>query len=291
MSFIYCITNPGMEDWLKAEVQLRKFPLTPSFQKKGYLTFKCLDEHFSAANIEELAFARSWGDFIARGPVDSQFTEEAGLVYEQFQQSTQEVWRGSRRPRSYLKKDFPQLVTLDEYAREAPSRTYFKTKEALELIGCEVEGRPWALEIGSAPGGSSQCLIEAGYKVVGVDPGQMSASLVENIDFKWMKQPVQTVEVSKLPVNAAKIELLSIDLNLGPREVLRELKRLMPAFLQLKYLLLILKTPKKEMAQDVLKWKAEVEGISTPLDQFFYLQLPSHRKEVCLVGVKGRKSL
>ena len=58
------------------------------------------------------------------------------------------------------------------------SRAYFKLEEALDLAGVDDLHGSRALDLGAAPGGWTEVLLDRGASVVAVDPGALDASVV-----------------------------------------------------------------------------------------------------------------
>ena len=61
--------------------------------------------------------------------------------------------------------------------KQVASRAYFKLEEALDLAGVEDLGGKRALDLGAAPGGWTECLLDRGASVVAVDPGALDESV------------------------------------------------------------------------------------------------------------------
>ncbi|MCA9134828.1 MAG: hypothetical protein KDA45_16785 [Planctomycetales bacterium] len=74
------------------------------------------------------------------------------------------------------------------YAVAAPepmvSRAYLKMAEALAWSGFPLEAGDEIVEIGSAPGGSCQRLLDLGLRVTGIDPAEMDPLLLANPRFQ-----------------------------------------------------------------------------------------------------------
>lgn len=60
------------------------------------------------------------------------------------------------------------------------SRAEFKLLEALEVFGVELPSEGRALDLGAAPGGWTQLLLEAGLSVVAVDPADLDPRLAKS---------------------------------------------------------------------------------------------------------------
>lgn len=72
--------------------------------------------------------------------------------------------------------------------REAPSRAAMKLEEALETLGYGPERGDRCADLGAAPGGWTQRLIERGAKVIAVDPGPMRPDLAAHPKVKHLKE-------------------------------------------------------------------------------------------------------
>lgn len=97
-----------------------------------------------------------------------------------------EWWLGWHRAGS-IQSTWPGGVPFVEVPDEIVSRTYFKMAEALAWSGLPVKPGEACVEIGSAPGGSCQVLLERGLAVTGVDPADMDESLLANPYFTHLR--------------------------------------------------------------------------------------------------------
>lgn len=96
------------------------------------------------------------------------------------------------------------------------SRAYLKMAEALAWSEL-----PWAagdrvVEIGSAPGGASQRLLDMGLIVTGVDPAAMDAQLLEHPRFEHWRGKSSTIKRK----NYSKFKWLVADANVAPNYTL-----------------------------------------------------------------------
>ncbi|EQC43898.1 ribosomal RNA large subunit methyltransferase J [Bacteriovorax sp. Seq25_V] len=106
----------------------------------------------------------------------------------------------------------------------APSRAYLKIAEADKIFNLNLNFNDLVIEYGSAPGGATTYLLDKGLKVVGVDPALMDESCANNPNFKHLQIPVQDLSQEKLP--DAPVQLVTVDLNLNPKQSLKEVLRL-----------------------------------------------------------------
>ncbi len=97
-----------------------------------------------------------------------------------------EWWVGWHRATS-VPTTWPGGVPDFEIEQPIVSRTYLKMVEALLWSGLPIANGDAAVEIGSAPGGSCQALLERGLAVTGVDPAEMDEILLANPYFTHLK--------------------------------------------------------------------------------------------------------
>ena len=67
------------------------------------------------------------------------------------------------------------------------SRAYYKAAEAIAWAGWEIRSGDAVVEIGSAPGGACQYLLERGLRVTGIDPGDMDEEVLEHPHFRHLR--------------------------------------------------------------------------------------------------------
>lgn len=119
---------------------------------------------------------------------------------------------------------------------KAPSRAYLKALEYLEVLkeqGLKLSAETEVIEMGSSPGGASFALCEVGYKVLGIDPGDMSEtlSLFSNL-FYHQKMSMQKFSKEYWDFFLKAPQLLFCDVNLRPLEVLEYLNFFIDDFLE-----------------------------------------------------------
>ncbi len=67
------------------------------------------------------------------------------------------------------------------------SRAYLKMQEALTWSALPVKPGEKFVEIGCSPGGASQCLLDHGLKVIGIDPATVDARVLARPDFTHVR--------------------------------------------------------------------------------------------------------
>jgi 23S rRNA (cytidine2498-2'-O)-methyltransferase len=63
------------------------------------------------------------------------------------------------------------------------SRAWLKLDEAIATFAIPLQAGERAVELGAAPGGSCQRLLESGLSVVGIDPAVIAESVTSNPQF------------------------------------------------------------------------------------------------------------
>ncbi len=106
----------------------------------------------------------------------------------------------------------------------APSRAYLQIAEADKIFNLNLNFKDLVIEYGCSPGGVTSYLLDKGARVVGIDPALMDKSCASNPNFKHLQIPVQDLSQEKLPDEA--VQLITVDLNLNPKQALKEVLRL-----------------------------------------------------------------
>lgn len=163
---------------------------------------------------------------------------------------------------------------------EAPSRAYLKIEEAIRWSGARLSRGQVALEIGSAPGGASFALLERGLVVHGVDPGEMAENVLASPRFVHHHAPVGALKKTDLP---RPVHWFAMDMNLAPRVALRYAERVvMPLRRSLLGGFFTLKLNTPDEASDLPKLLDRIQRFG--FARVAAKQLPSHRKEIVVVG-------
>jgi len=127
--------------------------------------------------------------------------------------------------------------------RDVVSRAYYKLAEALRWSELPIRVGDLALEIGSAPGGACQILLELGLKVIGVDPAAMDRRVLDHPNFEHVRMRSRDLQQRRL----SRVAWLFCDANLVPEAVLDELEPLATSrHLNLRGAVLTLKMPSWE---------------------------------------------
>lgn len=297
--FYFVLTNVDAETLLKEEVLIRYPELRISYSRPGFITFKgekdlSFNPYFCRVSgislgkfkLAELKYERAWVYAIHSRleiPSELKLVSEK-TIFKKGESVTliimvgeDEFWVGSYT----LRPD--QLQTPGEVSsileKETPSRAYYKLAEAFEAFDLPFDNQEVVLELGSAPGGASQFLLEQDMRVLGVDPAEMDPKIAKNFHFKHVKKAFETLSENDFK---SDVDWIISDINLPPTVVLKEVFRLM-TFLSPRGLVLTLKMNEVK----------HLEVIATVRDLFRkqgfqrveLKYLPSHKKEIALIAL------
>ncbi|MEM7474541.1 MAG: SAM-dependent methyltransferase [Planctomycetota bacterium] len=96
------------------------------------------------------------------------------------------------------------------------SRAYLKMAEALAWSELPVQPGDWIVEIGSAPGGASQRLLDLGLNVCGVDPAEMDPAIENHARFEHWRSKSNAIKRKRY----SKFRWLAADANVAPNYTL-----------------------------------------------------------------------
>ena len=122
-----------------------------------------------------------------------------------------EWWVGYHRAGSVASRWPGGMIRL-ELPPDAVSRAWLKMEEALRWSQLPIPAGARCVEIGSAPGGSSQALLSRGLTVIGIDPAEMHPRVLEHSDFTHIRARVAQVRRREL----RKVRWLVADMNVAP---------------------------------------------------------------------------
>lgn len=191
-------------------------------------------------------------------------------------------WVGYHRSAS-MPSRWPGGVPKVQWPAEAVSRGYLKMSEALLWSRLPVEPGDRCVEIGSAPGGSCQALLERGLRVTGIDPAEMDPEVLEHPDF---------VHVRARPASLKRREFrsfrwLTIDTNVAPQHTLDTVEEIVTnRQVRIRGLLLTLKMTDWELAEAIPQYLQRIRDWG-----YHYVnarQLAFNRQEICVAALRTR---
>lgn len=170
-----------------------------------------------------------------------------------------------------------------QVAEHVPSRAYLKLSEALKWSKMPIHPGDQIVEIGSAPGGSCQALLDMGLFVIGVDPAEMDEEVLAHRNFEHWR--MRGNEIKRKELNG--IRWLTCDANLVPDKTLEMVGSLVThEQTNFRGLMLTIKLPDWKLAAEIPNY------IQTVRDWGFkYVkvrQLAYNRQEVCLFALKQK---
>jgi 23S rRNA (cytidine2498-2'-O)-methyltransferase len=152
-------------------------------------------------------------------------------------------------------------------------------EEAIRWSGFRLRKGEVCAEIGCAPGGASQALLDRGLKVMGIDPAAVSPVLLENPNFTHVRK--RGAEVRRREFRG--VDWLTADINVAPQYTLDTVEAIVthPA-VAIRGLLLTLKLLDWDLA-------AEISGYLDRIRSWGYervqaRQLAYNRQEICVAA-------
>lgn len=208
--YIFSLTNTGSENVLKLEVDSLRLSWRPSYQHKGFVTFKApKDQCFNLAALDHhLAFSRRMCLSLGRFPSQKEAEKiiklhpaylGGALHYVRFtmrkmtgdqdgphtrpeigecigtvvELGPDEFWAGLHLHSRFLSPD-PGGDSGIEMPAESPSRAWLKLEEADRFFDLGLTPKDIVVELGCAPGGVVLALLQREISVIGVDPARMA---------------------------------------------------------------------------------------------------------------------
>ncbi|MEM6363567.1 MAG: SAM-dependent methyltransferase [Planctomycetota bacterium] len=157
------------------------------------------------------------------------------------------------------------------------SRAYYKAAEAIEMAGFHMRPGDLAVEVGSAPGGACQRLLEMGLHVIGVDPADMDPRIASHRNFRHLQ--ARAGDLPRRYFSGAK--WLLVDSNVKPQATLSTVRNLVTSrHTQFQGLLLTLKLGDYAAAENIDQWRETIQTWGPKRIEI--RQLARNRCEVCV---------
>lgn len=298
--FYFTLTNPEAEDLLKEEIRVSYPSFRFSYSRTGFLTFKA-EKEVSFAPVfcrvsgvcigkiakENLKYERAWvwkrEESLNIPPELAALSEKT--IFRPGEKVTlimmigpEEFWVGEYTMKPTHFQTPGEVSSILE--TDSPSRAYYKIAEAAEAFDLPFDHGEIVLELGSAPGGATQFLLEQDMKVYGVDPADMDAKIVKHVNFRHYRMPFELITKETFKND---IDWIISDVNLPPTIVMREVIRL-HEFMEPMGLVLTLKINDSKHLR--LLWDFVDSIASLGYQRYALKYLPSHRQELCLVALR-----
>ncbi len=189
-----------------------------------------------------------------------------------------EWWFGWHRAK-FLENCWPGGVPCVDAPENMISRTYLKLVESLLWSELPIQAGDRSVEIGSAPGGSCQALLDRGCAVTGIDPAEMDPSLLANPLFKHIRAKAKDVKRSVFQ----NFRWLMADANVAPNYTLDTVEAIVThPGVRIEGLLLTLKLTDSALAADLPLFHKRIR--SWGYRRVRTRQLAFNRQEVCVAA-------
>ena len=166
---------------------------------------------------------------------------------------------------------------------ETYSRAYFKLGEALLWSGITIQPGDICAEIGSAPGGACQLLLEKGAHVIGIDPAEMETGILEHENFVHIRKRGSDVRRKEF----RNTKWLLSDLNADPKFTIETVAEIVNhPLVDVKGIILTLKFSEWKNTASIPDLMNAVKALGFQVVKA--RQLAFNRREICLVAVKDK---
>jgi len=195
-----------------------------------------------------------------------------------------ELWVGAHRCSSQPTR-FPGGIMPIELPEHAVSRAYRKLSEALAWSRLPTAQGDPCVELGSAPGGASQALLEHGLIVNGIDPAEMDPAVLAHPNFRHLK--MRGADLKRREYQG--VRWLFADMNVVPEVALRTVESIVTyRGVHIRGFILMLKLRDWELAEEIPAYLERIRGWG--YRDVRARQLAFNRREICVAGLK-RKAL
>lgn len=178
---------------------------------------------------------------------------------------------------------WPGGVPPLELPEHAVSRAYLKMAEALAWSGLPMARGEHVVELGCAPGGASQALLDAGLLVTGVDPAEVDPAVAADPRFNHVRARVATAPKRLL----RGAHWLAADMNVAPKYTLDAVEAVVKhKDISIRGMILTLKLPDWSLADELPEYVERVR--SWGYKDVRLRQLAFNRQEVCLAALRSR---
>ena len=191
-------------------------------------------------------------------------------------------WIGWHQANSAVTRDPGGICRLEPNDKMV-SRAYLKMLESLNWSQLPVTAGDHCVEIGSAPGGSCQALLEKGLIVTGIDPSKMDESLLAHPRFTHIRKRGADVRRSEY----GNFRWLMIDTNVAPNHTLDTLEHIVNnRRVHIQGMIITLKLTNWKMANNIPEYLERVRSWG-----YRYVrarQLAHNHQEFCVAALRNR---
>lgn len=163
----------------------------------------------------------------------------------------------------------------------AVSRAWLKMEEALRWSALPIPPGARCAELGSAPGGSTQALLERGMVVLGIDPAEMHPSLLQHPHFTHLRRRSRRTPRRVF----RKVRWLFSDMNVPPNYTLTAVEAILThPEVSIRGMILMLKLSRWELADSIPDWLRRIR--SWGYNEIQARQLYFNRQEICVAALQ-----
>ncbi len=193
-----------------------------------------------------------------------------------------EWWIGFHQAAS-MPSRWPGGVPKLQLPDDAVSRAYLKMTEALKWSRLPIRKGDLCAEIGSAPGGAAQALLQRGLHVLGIDPAEIEPSVLERPHFTHIKKRGREVRRREF----RGVRWLMADVNVAPKYTLDTVEQIVThEDVHIRGVLLTLKLLDWKLADEIPLYLERIR--SWGYEHVKARQLAFNRQEICVAALRHR---
>ncbi|MCA9166844.1 MAG: hypothetical protein KDB23_04225 [Planctomycetales bacterium] len=163
------------------------------------------------------------------------------------------------------------------------SRAYLKLKEGLMWSELPLDAGDRVIDLGSAPGGASQALLECGAKVLGVDPAEMNPDVLNHPNFTHLRK--RGSDVQRRVYRGYR--WLVADANVAPKHTLDTVESIVAHnATDVEGMILTLKLSDWRMVDSISEYIRRVQ--SWGFESVRCRHLASNHQEICLAALRRK---
>jgi 23S rRNA (cytidine2498-2'-O)-methyltransferase len=178
---------------------------------------------------------------------------------------------------------FPGGVCVRPGRRDVISRAYWKMREALKWSRMPVARGDRCADIGCAPGGASQALLDMGLEVMGIDPADVDEGLLDHPRFRHVRKRAADVRRREF----GEVRWLIVDSNVAPQHTLDTVEPIVShRQVHVRGMLLTIKLGDWRLADSLPDYLNRIR--SWGFRHVRARQLALNRREVCVSALRDR---
>lgn len=165
----------------------------------------------------------------------------------------------------------------------AVSRAYLKMAEALRWSAIPITRGDQCVELGCAPGGAAQALLDCGLYVTGVDPAEVDPEVADHPRFTHLRR--RSADLPRRQLRG--VRWLVADMNVAPNYTLDAVETIVThQQVSIRGMVLTLKLADWKLADELPRYVERVRGWG--YQDVRTRQLAHNRQELCLIALRNR---